>query len=231
MPGPLELGGGGIRPYVLPLVAGGGRLAPAPGGGSREAVVDAHGAAVEAIPGPLPVAAFAQGALVDGIPLCGWAFGICWAQGAAVPVELFMPTPAPEEGGCCCACTLGPAEVAASGSRSHLKNFPKGKCCTTGNLPSTSASYIFNMPLLIFPQPSLIPEMLNRMGECSQNGPFFTSKMNWMALKYMLLVLYWATVGFEVIVSGSGAVSRDPWRGVAAVDDAMGGPSCAEPKM
>ena len=182
MPGPLAAGEGGIRPYVLPLDAGGRRLAPAPGGGSLEAVVDAQGAAVDALPGTTPGTAFAQGALVEGIATCGCGLGLCWAHGAAVPVELFIPTPAPEEAGCCCACTLDPVDMAASESRSHLKNLPKGKCWTTGNLPSTSASYIFNMPLLIFPHPSLMPEMLNRIGECSQNGPFLTSKMNWMAL-------------------------------------------------
>jgi hypothetical protein len=214
-----------MRPYVLPLVARGGRLAPAPGGGSLEAVVDAQGAAVEAAPGAPPVAAFAHGALVEGMPPCDCEFDVCWAHGAAVPVELFIPTPAPDEAGCCCTCTLGPLGVAASGSRSHLKNLPKGKCCTTGNFPSTSASYIFSMPLLILPHPSLMPEMLNRMGECSQNGPFLTSKMNWMALKYMLLDLFCARMGLEVIVSGSGAESKDPCSGVGDVGDVMGGPS------
>lgn len=55
--------------------------------------------------------------------------------------------------------------------------------------------------------------------------------MNWMALKYMLLVLYSATVGLEVMVSGWGADSSDPWSGVGALGDSMGGPSWAEPKM
>jgi hypothetical protein len=77
VPGPLAAGGGGMRPYVLPLVAGGGRLAPAPGGGSLEAVVDAQGAAVEAAPGAPPAAAFAHGALIDGIPLCGCELEVC----------------------------------------------------------------------------------------------------------------------------------------------------------
>jgi hypothetical protein len=148
-----------------------------------------------------------------------------------VPGVLLVFIPVPIEEGCCCECTLGPADFAASGSRSHLKNWPKGKCCTTGNLPSTSASYIFSMPLLIFPQPSLMPEMLNKIGECSQKGPFLTSKMNWMALKYMLLDLCSATVGLEVMVSGAGAEFREPWSGVGASGDVMGGPSCAEPKM
>jgi hypothetical protein len=47
----------------------------------------------------------------------------------------------------------------------------------------------------------------------------------------MLLDLCCATVGFDVIVSGSGAKSREPWSGVGAVGDVMGGLSCAEPKM
>lgn len=34
----------------------------------------------------------------------------------------------------------------ALGSRSQLKRNPKGKCCTTGNLDSTSALYILIMP-------------------------------------------------------------------------------------
>lgn len=76
MPGPLVTGGGGIRPYVLPLDAGGGRLAPGPGG-TLEAVVDAQGAAVEAAPGIPPVAPLAQGARVEGMPLCGCAFDPC----------------------------------------------------------------------------------------------------------------------------------------------------------
>ena len=68
MPGPLAVGGGAMRPYVLPLDVGGGRLAPTPGGGNLEAVVDAQGAAVDAPPGIPPGVVFAQGALVEGIP-------------------------------------------------------------------------------------------------------------------------------------------------------------------
>lgn len=150
----------------------------APDGGILEAVVDAQGAAIGPIPGVIPPPALAQGALVDGMPGCGCEDEFCWTHGAAVPGVLLVLTPVPNDGGCCCECTLGPAGVAASGSRSHLKKWPKGKCCTTGNLPKTSASYIFSIPLLIFPQPSLMPEMLKRMGECSQKGPFLTSKMN-----------------------------------------------------
>ena len=66
-----------MRPYVLPRDAGGGRLAPAPGGGSLEAVVDAQGAAVDVPPGIPPGAALAQGALVEGMPPCGCELGIC----------------------------------------------------------------------------------------------------------------------------------------------------------
>jgi len=47
---------------------------------------------------------------------------------------------------------------------------PKRKCCITGNLPNTSAWYIFDIPVLIFVQLST-PEMLYRIGECSANGP------------------------------------------------------------
>lgn len=47
----------------------------------------------------------------------------------------------------------------------------------------------------------------------------------------MLLDLYSATVGLDVIVSGAGAESREPCSGVGAVSDVMGGPSWAEPKM
>lgn len=47
----------------------------------------------------------------------------------------------------------------------------------------------------------------------------------------MLLVLYSFTVGLEVIVSGSGAEFNDPWRGVGALGDSIGGPNWAEPKM
>lgn len=147
-----------------------------------------------------------------------------------MPAGLCVPEFA--EGGCCWACTLGLVpSLCASGSRSHLKNLPNGKCCTTGNLPRTSASYILIMPLLILPQPSLMPEMLNRMGECSQNGPFLTSWMNWIALKYMLLALYSATVSLDVMLSGLGAESKDPWRGVGASGHVMGGPNWADPKM
>ena len=45
------------------------------------------------------------------------------------------------------------------------------------------------MPLLIFPQPSLMPETSKRMGECSQNGPFLTSLMKATAEKYKLKTL------------------------------------------
>jgi hypothetical protein len=49
--------------------------------------------------------------------------------------------------------------------------------------------------------------------------------MNWIALKYMLLDLFRARMGLEVMVSGSGAESKDPCSGVGAVGDVMGGPS------
>ena len=66
-------------------------------------------------------------------------------------------------------------EEGASGSRSQLNRVPNRKCCTTGSLLSTSALYILIIPLLIFAHPPLTPEMSYSIGECSQNGPFFTS--------------------------------------------------------
>lgn len=66
--------------------------------------------------------------------------------------------PKPSLTGWLAAWTEGGGGVAV-GSRSKLKREPKRKCCTTGNLASTSASYIFSMPLLILPQPVRMPEM------------------------------------------------------------------------
>lgn len=85
----------------------------------------------------------------------------------------------------------------AFGSWSQLKREPKRKCWTTGNLERTSALYIFIMPystlshacfmkrsrsgdhscftLLILAHPAFTPEISYNIGECSQNGPFFTS--------------------------------------------------------
>lgn len=77
VPCPLAAGGGGIRPYVLPLDVVGGRLAPGPSGGSLEAAADAQGAVVEAEFGTAPTAPLAQGALVEGIPLGGCEFDVC----------------------------------------------------------------------------------------------------------------------------------------------------------
>jgi len=45
----------------------------------------------------------------------------------------------------------------------------------------------------------------------------------------MLFFMCSATVGFDVMVSGSGATSRDPCTGVGPMGEA-GEPSCAEPK-
>ena len=48
-----------------------------------------------------------------------------------------------------------------------VKNtFPIGKCCITGNFPSTSTLYILIMPLLIFAQYGT-PEMSYNVGLCS----------------------------------------------------------------
>lgn len=65
-----------------------------------------------------------------------------WLHGARVPavtgggtVDLFA----------CWECVVGGGAVAL-GSRSQLNREPNGKCCTTGNLESTSALYILIMP-------------------------------------------------------------------------------------
>lgn len=60
------VGGGGLRPYVLPVFE--------PGGGILDAVVDAQGAAVEGMGPALPREA--HGALVDGMPL-SWGAVAC----------------------------------------------------------------------------------------------------------------------------------------------------------
>jgi hypothetical protein len=49
----------------------------APDGGTLEAVVDAQGAAVGAMPVALAAPALAHGALVEGIPACGCEDGVC----------------------------------------------------------------------------------------------------------------------------------------------------------
>lgn len=67
-----------------------------------------------------------------------------------------MPAPGPgtevvvgDGAGCCDAAAMlwvvGGGGTAL-GSRSQLSKDPKGKCCTTGNLDSTSALYILIMP-------------------------------------------------------------------------------------
>lgn len=111
-------------------------------------------------------------------PLVGGILVAC-AHGAPVP-------PGADAGtagwfAICMLCTGS----AASGSFSHEKSDPKGKCWTTGNFDKTSALNILIMPLLILPQPSLIPEISKRIGECSQKGPFLTSLIKPMAEKYM----------------------------------------------
>lgn len=83
--------------------------------------VDAHGAAV--LPSMLPAAgADARGAFMED-----------WLM----PLAL----------GCARACG-DTAGAAAEASRSQRNRLPKGKCCTTGNLESTSALYILIIPCL-----------------------------------------------------------------------------------
>lgn len=98
--------------------------------GAGAAVVPdaAHGATVgPAVGGGLDAAA--QGALVPlpgaGIVAGAGSFGRDWGPEAV--------------------CTEAGGGMAL-GSRSQLKRNPNGKCCTTGNLPSTSPLYIFIMP-------------------------------------------------------------------------------------
>lgn len=124
-----------------------------------------------AAPAAGPGAAFAHGALVGAIgpdgsrevsgrvgPLVGPR---AVAQGAAVPlvggtacdVAHGALVPGPETWGASVCRGCGADEVwtvdgwgMAFGSRSQLNKEPKGKCCTTGNLDSTSALYILIMP-------------------------------------------------------------------------------------
>lgn len=88
-----------------------------------------------------------------------------WDQGAAVPPTDGAWVRDDDQGACVCgdpesdvdgvyvgvlfgwwpACTeLGNDD--AEGSFSHAKSDPKGKCCITGNLDKTSASYILTRP-------------------------------------------------------------------------------------
>lgn len=65
--------------------------------------------------------------------------------------------------------------IGAFGFCIHGNRDPNGKCCTTGNFDNTSALYILIIPLFIFAQPAVTPDMSKRIGECSQNGPRLTS--------------------------------------------------------
>lgn len=98
----------------------------------------AHGATVAAAAGA-GRGAVAQGALVP-------ASGACLVGGVASFGRDWGP-----EAMC--------AEVGGGtvlGSRSQLKRDPKGKCCTTGNLESTSALYILIIPWEAL---SLVPDV------------------------------------------------------------------------
>lgn len=55
----------------------------------------------------------------------------------------------------------------------HLISDPKRKCCMIGTFSSTSALYIFSIPLftLLHVGTAL---MSSSIGECSANTPFFT---------------------------------------------------------
>lgn len=72
-----------------------------------------------------------------------------FAQGALVPVPGPGTDVAVGDGTACCDAAMlwvvGGGGTAL-GSRSQLSKDPNGKCCTTGNLESTSALYILIMP-------------------------------------------------------------------------------------
>ena len=151
-------------------LVGGCRLVRGP------AVPDPAAAAADDNGGPVPLAhgaAVAAPALVVGMgpPLDQGADkgGGLLAQGAAVAWLAWVGArgaatlPAADEAkpsltGWLAAWTEAGGGVAV-GSWSKLKREPRRKCCTTGNLDRTSASYIFSMPLLILPQPLRMPEM------------------------------------------------------------------------
>jgi len=84
--------------------------------------------------------------------------------------------------------------------------------------------------LLIFAHPSLMPEMSYKVGLCSQNAPFLTSKMKPMAEKYMFCDRCCSTKFRLAMRSGLGAPWREPSVGnVAPIR--VGGQYCAEPKI
>ena len=83
--------------------------------------------------------------------------------------------------------------------------------------------------LLIFAHPARTPDISYKVGECSQKGPFFTSYMNPMAPKYILVSLSLSTRAVFVMLAGSGAPTSEPSVGTWSVS-VIGGPYCALPK-
>lgn len=149
------LGGGGApRPdeldeSALALVHGAAVVPPGGGNG----VEDVHGALVGWF-GPLGICMGARpgtrddahGAAVPGpgaIPLLDLVPGS--AMGSRKPGCGLIEGDAAVARGWLAVCTLAWI-CCATGSFSQVNSDPKGKCCTTGNLDSTSALYIFNMP-------------------------------------------------------------------------------------
>ena len=122
-------GGSGVDDFHGARVGWLGPVGTDADAGSREGIRDdAHGAAVPPVAGiaPLPAANTPGSAMGSRNGGCGRDVG---------PFDL----------GWLAVCTL--AWICwAVGSRSQANNEPNGKCCTTGNLESTSAWYIFSIP-------------------------------------------------------------------------------------
>src|SRR5690606_12668159 len=71
---------------------------------------------------------------------------------------------------------------------------PNKKCCITGSFPSTSLSYIFNMPPLIFPQ-FLAPDTSSNMGECHRRSAVVLMLLiNAMQPRYMYSFEYSSSI-------------------------------------
>lgn len=108
-----------------------GRAVAVDSPGMHPSLLAAHGAAVPAPTGAAGVPV-AQGALVPDGGICpadGTAGSLGWDCVADVWTDVLSGT--------------------AFGSRFQLKREPKGKCCTTGNLDSTSALYILIIPWIV----------------------------------------------------------------------------------
>ena len=84
--------------------------------------------------------------------------------------------------------------------------------------------------LLILPHPAFTPEMSNKIGLCSQNGPVFTSLINPTAAKYILILRSRSTMFFFAISAGLGEFDSAPSMGMFS-PACIGGQNCAEPNI